>query len=154
MIAIFSTQEAAQAYCDERSTARGYPITGKHPRTGKEYVIVAAWDAPVKHPTAEMWRVNADESGPPPKRGELVKEPGPDWDRYSPFIGAVRATQEEAAKLACTETDPVAMMVLLDKITPEQAAEAAREHPDADMRIALIQKEEEVYLWVKTRSKS
>ena len=148
MIAIFTTLEAAQAYCDARSKTLGYPITGTHPRTGATYVVTAAWDAPVKHPKLDLWRVNVDRKGPVPD-AELVDQTPADWDRYSPFIGAVRATHEEALELARTETDQVAMSVILEKITPEEAATIA--HDDPDMQMALIQKEHEVYLWLKNR---
>lgn len=151
MIAIFSTQEAAQAYCDERSTALGYPIIGKHPRTGAKYIVTAAWDVPVQHPKLPLWRVNVDLSGPHPK-AELVGHTPEDWDRYSPIVAADRADPTTAAELARTETDSFAMTLLIDKITPEQAGDAARENPDPVMQIALIQKQEEVYLWLKNRS--
>jgi len=151
MIVVFPDPKAAQQYCDERSKERGCPVYGEHPRTGAKVLLTSTWCVPTKHPTADRWRVTYDETGPIPDGCELVKEPGPDWDRCSPFIGAVRATPEEAAKLACIETDPVAMMVLLEKITPEQAAVAAKEHPDTMMQVALIQKENEVLIWLKNR---
>lgn len=146
MIALFKSRDEAQRYCDERSKAHGCPVVSVHPRTGREHVTMAQWGVPLEH--EGRYAVVVDESGPKPVGVELVERLEIPETR---LVQALKATPEEAAEAAKVETDAVAMSVLLEKITPEQAAVAAREQTDTDMQIALLQKEEEVYLWLKNR---
>ena len=79
-IALFPTAEAAQAYCDARSTALGCPVVEKHPRTGKSRVVLVAWDVPRPHPSGDgrAW-CTVDPDGDAPTGCDLVKELPPDW---------------------------------------------------------------------------
>jgi hypothetical protein len=79
MIALFETTEPCQAYCDERSKARGCPVIGTTSK-GKPYVKVAHWDEPHPHPNEDgrAWCA-VDPSGDDPSNCELVEKLPREW---------------------------------------------------------------------------
>jgi hypothetical protein len=80
MIALWPTVEAAQVYCDLRSTARGCPVMGVHPRTGAPRVEMECFARPQLHPAEDgrAW-TPVDPTGDPPTGCELVEELPREW---------------------------------------------------------------------------
>ena len=81
MIALFPSLESAQAYCDERSSARGCPVVAPHPRTGVLRIAMSAWDVPRLHPSGDgrAWCAVDPEGPNRPVGCLLVSELPSDW---------------------------------------------------------------------------
>lgn len=73
MIAIFDTEEAAQAYCAAVDAAIGYPRAGapKHP-----YPLgwTLTWGIPRKHPDGNAWMVKVPPGMAPPETATSTVE--------------------------------------------------------------------------------
>lgn len=120
MIALFETESAAQAYCDERSKAHGLPKTAKHPRTGKIVVIASAWDTPRLHPdgSGRAW-CTIDEDGDVPLNAEIVKELPEDWIPEGPTAKVARMTEKEAE----ADSDPFILEMVRAKAATLEPAQ-------------------------------